>query len=84
VPMLQPGGKPDDVSGPNFLYGPRVALHPPKTRDNDQYLTDRMRVPGGACARLEGNAPRAGAGWLGWRVERIDAPLPIKYRSGPF
>ena len=44
---------PHDVTGPNLLDRSAPALHPSSPRGDDQRLAERMRVPGGACARLE-------------------------------
>src|SRR5438876_1987293 len=56
VPMLLVRRKPDYVAGANLFDGLAVALRPPKPRCNNQRLTEWMRMPGGAGARLEGNA----------------------------
>src|SRR5260221_9732696 len=53
VPVLLAGGKPDNVAGADHLDRSPVALDPAAAGSNDQGLTERMRVPGGSCARLE-------------------------------
>src|SRR3954447_10761634 len=55
MPMLLARRKPDDIARAYFLDGTTVALHSAKARCNNQRLAERMRVPGGACTRLEGN-----------------------------
>ena len=83
VPMLQAGGKPDHVSGAQVLDGPALALSPAETRDDDQHLAHGMRMPGGACARLERNTSRAGAGGLRRSVDRVDAYCAAKISLRP-
>ena len=56
VPMLFTGRKPRDITWPDFLDRPAFALHPSEAKRDDQRLTERMRMPGGAGARLEGDA----------------------------
>src|SRR5215470_1758397 len=53
MPMLFTGRKPDHISTPDFLDRPALALRPPKTRRNDQRLTEWMCVPRGTRTRLE-------------------------------
>ena len=53
--MFFAGCEPDDVARANFLHPAALALHPAETGDDDQGLTQRVCVPGGACAGLEGH-----------------------------
>lgn len=53
VPMLHAGRNPNDVTRPDFLNGGAPFLHKADAGRNDERLTERMRVPSGACARLE-------------------------------
>ena len=48
------------VTRPNFLDRPTVALHPAAARADDQRLSQRMRVPGGAGAGFERDTGAAG------------------------
>jgi len=56
VPVLLAGGEPDHIAGADLLDGAAFALGPAKTGGYDQRLAERMRVPGRARARLEGDA----------------------------
>src|SRR3954471_5574580 len=56
VPMLLTRPEPHDVARMNFLNRPAVALRPAAAADDDQRLSQWVRVPSGACARLEGDA----------------------------
>src|SRR3981081_2237683 len=59
MPMLQATRKPDYIAGPNFLDRAALTLNPAQARDDDQCLAERMRMPGGAGARLECDAATA-------------------------
>jgi len=50
-----------------------MALHPAATGGHDQPLAERMGMPGGARAGLEGNERGRDAGRLRRREQRIDA-----------
>src|SRR5262249_25266744 len=54
-PMLFAGRKPDDIAWPDFLFRATLTLRPAAAIGDDQRLAQRMRVPGGARARLEGD-----------------------------
>jgi hypothetical protein len=56
VPMFFAWREPDHIAGMNFFHRPAFALDPTATGGNDQRLPQRMRVPGGARARLECDA----------------------------
>src|SRR5580704_10764468 len=53
VPMLFAGRKPDHIAWPNFFPLAAPSLRPPAPRCDDQSLTEWMRMPCGAGARLE-------------------------------
>src|SRR5918995_320186 len=54
VPVLFVRRKPDHIARPDLFDRTALPLHPAQTRGDDQGLAERMRVPSGACARLEG------------------------------
>ena len=85
MPMFLARGKPDDIAGPNFLDGPAFPLSPAAARSNDQGLTERMRVPSGPRAGLEGHAGPNDPGRSGRLKEWIDADRAVKIvrRSRP-
>ena len=47
--------KPDHIAGTNLLDWAALALNEAKSCRDDQGLTERMGVPGGASAGLEGH-----------------------------
>ena len=59
MPMLHAGRDPHGIAGPDLLNGAVPVLHAADTRYYDQRLTERMRVPGGARSRLEGDGSAA-------------------------
>ena len=71
--MLFTGRKPDDIAGPNFRNWPAFALRPPETRRDDQRLTERMCMPGGASTRLERDARAAHMSRFGCLEKRVNA-----------
>lgn len=73
LPMLHARRTPEHVTGPDFLNGAAPALSPAKSRGHDQVLSERVRVPGGAGAGLEGHAAHRNAGWVLGLNDRIDA-----------
>ena len=56
VPMLFARREPDHVAGPDFLDRPAPTLRPAAAGRHDQGLAERMRVPCGTGAGLEGDA----------------------------
>src|SRR6516162_1781909 len=56
MPMLLSGFEPDDISRPDFFDGTAPFLSPADAGSHDQRLAERMRMPGGSCAGLKGNA----------------------------
>ena len=65
MPVFFAGRKPDDVTGPDFLDGAAPSLRPAAAGCNDDGLTQRVRVPGGAGTRLEGDNRAADMGGSG-------------------
>ena len=55
VPMVFAGREPDDVAGADFLDGSALALRAAAAGGDDQRLAERVGVPGGAGAGLEGD-----------------------------
>src|SRR5437868_735567 len=55
VPVLFAGWQPDDVAGADFFDGSAPALDPAAASGHDESLAQRVGVPGGASAGLEGN-----------------------------
>src|SRR3984885_13953027 len=81
VPMLLPRRKGDDVAGPDLLDRAALVLDPAAAGHHDQGLAERVSVPGGARARLEGDESAGDAGWIGRTQQRVDPdsagkPLP--------
>ena len=80
---FSPGREPDDVARPDFLDRAALALHPAAAGRDDQRLAQRMGVPGGARAGLEGDAgaaTRAGSGALNSGSIRT---VPVNQSAGP-
>jgi hypothetical protein len=53
VPMLFAGRTPDDIAGPDFLFGFAPALRPAASGGDDQRLPQRMGMPRRARAGFE-------------------------------
>src|SRR6266508_6332740 len=73
MPMLQAGRKPDHITGPNFLDRPALALNPAAAGHDNQSLAERMRMPGGAGTRLEGDAAATNPCRIGRLEQRVHA-----------
>ena len=73
VPVFFAGWKPDDVAGPDVLDGAAPALGESSTGGDDEGLAERMSVPCGAGAGLEGDAGTDGARGCGRREQGINA-----------
>jgi hypothetical protein len=67
------------LARPDFLDGTTPALHASDAASDDQRLTERMRVPGGPGARLEGDAGAGGARRIGRLEQRIDAHGAVSF-----
>src|SRR5690348_11289638 len=79
----------DHVAGADLLDRAVLALRPAAAGRDDEYLAQRMRVPGRARARLEGDARAGGTCGRGSGEQRVDAdragePLgrPLHRRPG--
>ena len=70
--MLLARRKPDDIARPDFLDRACPALDAAEAGGDDQCLSERVGMPGGACARLESNAGAAGARGVGRLEQRVD------------
>lgn len=77
MPVLFAGGKPDHISGTDFFDRSAFALSPAVAGSDDQGLTERVGVPCGPRARLEGDACTLNKRWIWCLEERIDP-----YRAG--
>src|SRR4051794_28402700 len=73
MPMLFSGCEPHNVTRPDFFDGSALALDPAETGCDDQGLSKRMRMPGGARARLECDECAAHARRIRRAEQRIDA-----------
>src|SRR6185369_10026171 len=73
MPMFLTRRNRDDVTLVNFLDLTAPLLDPAGARGHDQGLAQRVNVPVGAGAGLEGDAGARGAGWNVGREQRIDA-----------
>ena len=64
MPVLLSGREPHQIAGTYLLDGAAVALSPSQPSGDDQRLTERVCVPGGASGSKVTLAPttRAGAG----------------------
>ena len=81
---FSPGREPDHVAGPDLLDRAALALRPAAAGGDDQRLPERMRVPCGARARLEGDAalPATRAGAVAWKSGSIRT-VPVNQSAGP-
>src|SRR5207244_8836145 len=75
VPMLVLGRAPDDVAGADLDDRLAVALGPADARGDDQGLAERVAVPGGSRAGLEGD-DRA-------RYARRIVPPELRFNADP-
>ena len=72
VPVLLARREPDHVAGPDLLDRSTLALNPAAAGRDDQGLAERMGVPRGAGAGLEGHACAADASRSLALEQRID------------
>ena len=63
MPMPFTRTDPNGVARTNFPDRAGSLLYPPYTGENVQYLTDRMRMPGGSRAGLERHGMHAKHRW---------------------
>ncbi len=84
VPVLLARREPDHVAGADFLDRAAFALHPAAAGGDDQDLAERMRVPRGAGAGLEGDRLPAAARGVGRLEQRVDAHRAGEPLGRPF
>src|SRR5918993_1266025 len=72
MPVLLARREPDHLSGADLLDGPTLTLNQTVAGRDDQGLAQRMRVPRGAGAELEGHARAADAGRIAGLEQGID------------
>src|SRR5688500_13041676 len=60
MPMLHAGGRPDAIAWLDLPLRAAFFLNPPCSGRDDQVLAAGMRVPRGACSRLERHKPSRG------------------------
>ena len=77
MPVFFPRRDPHGIAGANLANGIAPKLDAPDAGDDVQRLTERMRVPGGARARLESYPGAADA-----RRRRCLDDRILPYRSG--
>ena len=84
MPVLLVWWKPDDVARTDFFDRPAFGLRPAKAGRDNQGLAERMGVPCGTGARLEGDVTAAHT----WRIANlehgVDADGAGKIGFGPF
>ena len=76
MPMLLARRKPDHVARPDFLNRTAPMLCQPNAPRDDQCLTEWMRMPCGAGARLKRDAGSANTCRFGCLEQRVDANRP--------
>src|SRR5712675_1004175 len=84
VPVFLAGWKPDDIAGTDFFDRSTLALRPAKAGRDDEGLTERMGVPHGAGAGLEGDVATADACGVADLKHRVDADRAGEPGLGPF
>src|SRR5882724_10875869 len=84
VPVLLVWRKPYDVAGTNFFDRSALALHPAKAEHDDKSLAERMGMPSGTCARLEGDVTSADAYRVAHLKHRVHADRTGEPRLGTF
>src|SRR5689334_17421898 len=84
VPVLFARGKPHDVTGADLFNRSAPALDAAGPGCHDQRLAERMRVPRGACAWLEGHGRTGSSGGRGRLKQRIDTDRAGKPVTGSF
>src|SRR5665213_1097346 len=72
VPMSMARRAPNHVARADLDDGFALALRPSAASRDDERLTERMRVPGGACARFESHARARDTGRLRRRIQGIN------------
>ena len=82
MPVLLSGREPHHIAGTYLVDGPTFALNPSQACGDNQGLTERVCVPGGACARLESHARADHTGGRGCLKQRVDANRAGKMVGG--
>lgn len=80
VPVLFSRREPNHVSGVDFFCRAAFPLDPSTTCRDNQRLSERMCMPGGARSRLKcdaGASNKAGVGCLKKRVDTYDTGKPV-------
>ncbi len=72
------GMVPDHVARANLFFRTTLALHPAAAGRDDQRLAQRMRVPGGASAGLEGYDRTADTRGIAASQRRVDPHGAVK------
>src|SRR5438309_11358040 len=83
MPMLLARRAPDHIAGPDDLDRAAPALNEPAARGDNQRLTERMRVPIAARARLERHVGAARARRSGSLEKLVDAYRAREIFGGP-
>jgi len=83
MPMLLAGREPDHISWAYFFDRPALTLDPAQSRRDDQCLAERVRVPRGARAGLEGDVPAVDAPGRGRLEQWINADGTGEPVGGP-
>src|SRR5579863_1290257 len=73
MPVLLAGREPDHITGADILDRTSPTLCQAAARGDDEGLTERMRVPCGSCAGLEGNAGALNQRRIGRLKKRINS-----------
>ena len=73
MPVLLTGWKPDDITGPDFLNWAALALRPTAAVRDNQRLTERMLVPGGARTWFKRDAGSCNTCRIGGLLQRVNA-----------
>src|ERR1019366_3120323 len=84
MPVLVVRWAPDHVARADFDDRLALALRPTASGGDDQSLTQRVCVPGGACARLKGDARARDTGRLRRGVQRINTDVSGEVVGGSF
>ena len=84
MPVFLSGRKPDDVARADLLFRTTLDLDPAAAGCDDQSLSQRMRMPGGASAGLERNRSTAHTGRCAALERESIRTEPVKYSAGPF
>src|SRR6266404_3011548 len=84
VPMLLARWKPDYIAGTDFFDRSALALRPVKAGCDDEGLTERMGVPRGAGAGLEGDVTTADACRVAHLKHRVHADRAGEIGLGAF